>query len=236
VPFWVALALLLVAIGLLSTPVVIGLGTAFLLVVLAVWMAQHWEQPELPAVPGQRMSFIGAGMLAFIGSETVFFASLIAADIHLRIHAPVNAVGAGLATAFPAVNTGVLIASGVAAHYAQVAYRKRRPQSFYFLLGLTIVLGAAFLGGQAWEYTHLGFGLTASLTASGFFTLTGFHGLHVACGIATLVFLMFRVRREWRLWPGAPSPGTAGMVDAGTYYWHFVDAVWVVVFVVVYLL
>ncbi|MFA4966150.1 MAG: cytochrome c oxidase subunit I [Thermoleophilia bacterium] len=236
VPFWAALALLVTAIGLLSTPVVIGLGIALLLIVLAVWMAEPWVQPELPAVPGRQMSFIGAGMLAFIGSETVFFASLIAADIHLRLHAPADAIGAGLATAFPAVNTGVLIASGVAAHYAQVAYRRRRPQSFNFLLGLTIVLGTAFLAGQAWEYTHLGFGLSASLTASAFFTLTGFHGLHVACGIAALVFLSFRVRREWRVWPGAPSRGSAGMVDAGTYYWHFVDAVWVVVFVVVYLL
>ena len=94
----------------------------------------------------------------------------------------------------------------------------------------------AFLSGQAWEYSHLGFGLTAGTAASSFFLLTGFHGLHVACGIGVLVYLLVRSSRERRRGQGATSPGTSGMVDAGTYYWHFVDAVWVVVFVVVYLL
>jgi cytochrome c oxidase subunit 3 len=134
------------------------------------------------------------------------------------------------------INTTIIVLSGVAAHYAQVSYRKQRQGSFFLLLVLTIILGAAFLGGQAWEYTHLGFGLTASLAASTFFTLTGFHGLHVACGICVLIYLLVRASRERRRGQGAASPGTSGMVDAGTYYWHFVDAVWVVVFIVVYLL
>ena len=71
--------------------------------------------------------------------------------------------------------------------------------------------------------------------------LTGFHGFHVACGILALIYLFFRARRELRPVPGErrmpePTPGTSGLVDGGTYYWHFVDAVWVFVFVVVYLL
>ena len=123
----------------------------------------------------------------------------------------------------------------------QVAYRKSRRGAFFWLLVLTVILGATFLGGQAWEYAHLGLGLTTNLRASIFFTLTGFHGFHVLCGLLVLVYLLFRARRELRLQPGErrtaePTPGTAGLVDAGTYYWHFVDAVWVVVFVVVYLL
>jgi cytochrome c oxidase subunit I len=235
-PFFVALALLLVAIGLLSTPVVIAIGAGMLLVTLAVWMGGRWVEPEIEQQPGRRFSFMGVGMAVFIGSETVFFAALIAAVIHLRIHLPQSGAGTHLATAFPAVNTTILVLSGVAAHYAQVSYRKQRQGSFFLLLVLTIILGAAFLGGQAWEYTHLGFGLTASLAASAFFTLTGFHGLHVACGICVLIYLLVRASRERRRGPGASSPGTSGMVDAGTYYWHFVDAVWVVVFIVVYLL
>ena len=235
-PFFVALALLLVAIGLLSTPVVIALGAGMLLITLAVWMGGNWVEPEIETVPGQRFSFMGVAMAVFIGSETVFFAALIAAVIHLRIHLPQSGAGTHLATAFPAINTTILILSGVAAHYAQASYRKQRQGSFFLLLVLTIVLGAAFLGGQAWEYTHLGFGLTASLAASAFFTLTGFHGLHVACGITVLIYLLVRASRERRRGTVASSPGTSGMVDAGTYYWHFVDAVWVVVFIVVYLL
>ena len=106
---------------------------------------------------------------------------------------------------------------------------------------LTIVLGTVFLGIQAWEYSRTGFGVSDSIIASSFYLLTGFHGFHVLCGILALVYLLFRARRELRLQPGErrppePTPGTSGMVDGSTYYWHFVDAVWVVVFVVVYLL
>jgi cytochrome c oxidase subunit 3 len=108
--------------------------------------------------------------------------------------------------------------------------------AFNFYLVLTVLLGAAFIGGQAWEYSHMGFGLSGGLLASTFYTLTGFHGLHVLCGLGLLVFLLFRANRERRRGVTVPSPGTAGMVDSATYYWHFVDAVWVVVFVVVYLL
>ena len=203
-------------------------------------MSGHWAEPEVVPVEGQRFSFLGLGTLIFIGSESVFFASLIAAAIHLRIHA--DRLGqTGPEVVFPLVNTVVLFTSGVTAHFMQVAYRKSRRGGFFWLLGLTIILGAAFLGGQIWEYSNLPFGFTTDLRASLFFTLTGFHGVHVFCGLAVLVYLLFRARRELRLRPGErrpgdPTPGTGGLVDSGTYYWHFVDAVWVVVFVVVYLL
>ena len=236
-PFFVALSLLVVAIGLLSTPVVIAIGGGMLLVTLAVWMGGRWVEPMTESLlDGRRFSFMGVGMLVFIGSESVFFGALISAVIHLRIHLPQSGAGTHLATAFPLVNTTILVLSGVACHYAQVSYRKHRQGTFTLLLVITIILGAAFLGGQAWEYSHLGFGLTASLAASSFFVLTGFHGLHVACGIGVLIYLLVRASRERRRGTGATSPGTSGMVDAGTYYWHFVDAVWVVVFVIAYLL
>ena len=235
-PFWTALAILVIGVGLLGAPLVTIFGVVLLLVTLTVWMTGPWVAPHLVPAPGQRFSFIGVGMLAFVGSETVFFASLIAADIHLRVHADLLTAGSDLDITFPAVNTVVLLLSGVMAHYAQVAYREARRQAFFGLLVLTVLLGAAFLAGQAWEYGHAGFGLADSLTASGFYVLTGFHGLHVACGIAVLVFLFFRALRERRRGSGTFSTGTGGMVDAGTYYWHFVDAVWVAVFVVVYLL
>jgi len=236
-PFFVALSLLVVAIGLLSTPVVIAIGGGLLLLTLAVWMGGRWVEPMTETiVEGRRFSFMGMGMLVFLASESVFFGALISAVIHLRIHLPQSGAGTHLATAFPAINTTILVLSGVACHYAQVSYRKQRRGTFTLLLVITIILGASFLSGQAWEYSHLGFGLTAGTAASSFFLLTGFHGLHVACGIGVLVYLLVRSSRERRRGQGATSPGTSGMVDAGTYYWHFVDAVWVVVFVVVYLL
>jgi len=239
-PFWMGFGILVIAVGLLSTWVVIVIGVLILLITLAVWMNGRWIEPEIVPVEGRRFSFIGLGTLIFIGSESVFFASLIAAAIHLQIHADLLERERP-EIVLPLVNTLVLFTSGVTAHYAQVAYRKSRRGGFFALLILTVVLGAAFLGGQIWEYSRLPFGLATDLSASIFYTLTGFHGMHVLCGLGVLVYLFFRARHELRLAPGErrplePSPGTGGLVDSGTYYWHFVDAVWVVVFVVVYLL
>ncbi len=242
-PFWVAFGILILGVGLLGVPLVFIVGVALILITLAVWMNGRWTELEPTETPdvAHRFSFIGAGTLAFIGSESVFFASLIAAVIHLRIHNSVFGGGSGVEITLPLINTVILFTSGVTAHYSQTAYRARRRGRFFFLLVLTVVLGAVFLGGQAWEYTHAGFGFTDSIVASSFYVLTGFHGFHVACGIAALLYLLFRARRELRLQPGErrppePTPGTSGLVDAGTYYWHFVDAVWVFVFIVVYLL
>ena len=234
VPFWLAVGILILAVGLLTSWVVLAVGVGVLLVVAAVWMSAHWTEPELVDADKHRFTFVGAGMLAFIGSESVFFASLIAAAVHLRIHN--HTLGQqGFDAVFPAINTIVLFTSGVTAHYMQVAYRKHKAGTFYLLLVLTLILGTAFLGGQAYEYTHLGLGLTANLAVSSFFVLTGFHGFHVICGLLVLLYLLVRAARERRVRTGA-SLRTSAMVDAGTYYWHFVDAVWVAVFIVVYLL
>jgi cytochrome c oxidase subunit I+III len=244
-PFWVAFGILILGIGLLGVPLVFIVGFALILITLAVWMNGRWTEIAPTPAPApdaeHRFSFIGLGTLLFIGSESVFFASLIAAMIHLRIHNGVFGGGSGVEITLPLINTVILFASGVTAHYAQTAYRALRRGRFLFLLVLTIVLGVVFLGGQAWEYTHAGFGYTETLIGSSFYVLTGFHGFHVACGIAALVYLFFRARRELRPEPGArrvpePTGGTAGLVDGGTYYWHFVDAVWVFVFITVYLL
>ncbi len=234
VPFWLAVGILILAVGLLTSWVVLVIGVGVLLVVAAVWMSAHWTEPEIADADRHRFTFVGAGMLAFIGSESVFFASLIAAAVHLRIHN--HTLGQqGFDAVFPAINTIVLFTSGVTAHYMQVAYRKHKAGTFYLLLVLTLILGSAFLGGQAYEYTHLGLGLTANLAVSSFFVLTGFHGFHVLCGLLVLLYLLVRAARERKVRTGA-SLRTSAMVDAGTYYWHFVDAVWVAVFVVVYLL
>ena len=240
-PFWVAFGILILGIGLLGVPLVFIVGVALILITLAVWMNGRWTEIAPTPDVRHRFSFIGAGTLAFIGSESVFFATLIAGVIHLRIHNSVLGGGSGVEITLPLINTAILFTSGVTAHFAQTAYRARRKGRFFFLLVLTVILGAVFLGGQAWEYTHAGFGLADSIVTSSFYVLTGFHGFHVACGIAALVYLFFRARRELRRAPGErqlpeTSPGTSGMVDGGTYYWHFVDAVWVFVFIVVYLL
>ncbi len=236
IPFFVAVGILIMGVGLLTTLVVTVLGALFLVLLLGVWMASRWRQPQTEDLTGRRFTFFGVAMFAFIGSEAVFFAALIFADIHLRIHNNNLGVASPLHTTFPAINTAILILSGVAAHYAQASFHKRRMAAFNGYLVLAVLLGATFLGGQLWDYAHAGFGLSSGLLGSTFFTLTGFHGLHVLCGLAALIFLFIRATRERRRGVAEPSSGTMGMVDGATYYWHFVDAVWVVLFVVVYLL
>ena len=234
VPLFVGIAILVMAIGLLSSLIVSVAGILLLFVVVGVWLSSPFPPPDAPADPKARFTIPGLGMLVFLGSEVVFFGSLIAAAVHLRIHT--STLGPfGLGLVLPIVNTVVLISSGIAAHYALVGLRKGRRGWFSFLLVLTVILGAIFLGGQAWEYTHVGFGLSSGVEGSTFFTLTGFHGAHVTAGILVLLFLFAGIRRQWRL-EATTGDGGTGMMEAGTYYWHFVDAVWVAVFVVVYLL
>jgi len=71
---------------------------------------------------------------------------------------------------------------------------------------------------------------------STFFTLTGFHGGHVTAGLLLMAFMFIRSFRQEKMGAASPDKGTTGLMEAGTYYWHFVDAVWVVLFSVLYLL
>ena len=91
-----AFGILILGIGLLGAPLVFIVGVALILITLAVWMTGRWTEIEpTPDIDRHRFSFIGAGTLAFIGSESVFFASLIAAVIHLRIHTRTLGGGSG---------------------------------------------------------------------------------------------------------------------------------------------
>jgi len=236
VPLFAALAVLVMATGLIWSLVLTALGCAMLLVVMAVWMSPGHPWPAVPPLPGERFSAAGVATLAFIGSESIFFIALIAAAVHLRLHVdPLNA-GRDLGIVLPTINTTILVLSGITAHYGLTRYRQGRVRASLMHFGFTVALGIAFLCGQAWEYTHMGFGLADGVVGSTFYTLTGFHGMHVAAGILGLVFLFVRVRRDATRGTAAASQQALGFAEAGTFYWHFVDAVWVAVFVVVYLL
>jgi cytochrome c oxidase subunit 3/cytochrome o ubiquinol oxidase subunit 3 len=98
---------------------------------------------------------------------------------------------------------------------------------------LTVILGAMFLGGQALEYNELfqhGVSLDTNLFGATFFTLTGFHGAHVAVGALWIFMLIIRALR------GGISEHNHLAVELGGLYWHFVDLVWVVLFTIIYLI
>jgi cytochrome c oxidase subunit III len=178
------------------------------------------------------------GMIFFISSEALIFANLIAAFLYLEIrNLPTHnwrlPSGDRLDYIYPLVNTFILLASSIPARIAgRGAASGKRNQLLGGLLG-AIVLGAIFLGGQVYEYTNLfaqHFTPQYKIFGSAFFTLTGFHGLHVSVGILFLLIVFIRALR------GDFSPKHHFAVEAAEMYWHFVDLVWVVVFTTVYLL
>lgn len=182
------------------------------------------------------------GMIFFICSEALIFANLIAAYLYLEIRGNTNTLGASpwvlpngdhLLNIYPVINTFILLASSIPANLAgRSAKRGNRTGMIWGLVG-AIFLGAVFLGGQAFEYTNLfssGFTITYQTFGSAFFTLTGFHGLHVTIGLIFLTICLIRTLR------GDFSAEKHFAVQAGEMYWHFVDGVWVVVFSTVYLL
>jgi heme/copper-type cytochrome/quinol oxidase subunit 3 len=174
-------------------------------------------------------------MVFFLASEAVFFANLIASYLYLRVRAgqwPPAPMGANFALerTIPIINTLVLLSSSFPMHFGARAIARGEQKKGALLIGLTALLGAIFLSGQAWEYTHANFGPGTTIFGSTFFTLTGFHGAHVTGGVLFLLVVFFRASR------GHFSKDKHFAVNAVEMYWHFVDAVWVVLFTVLYLL
>ena len=171
------------------------------------------------------------GVIFFLCSEVALFGSLIFAYLYLR-----RALGvwpppgiAKLEVALPAVNTVVLVTSGFLCHYAYTAIKHGRQLRFMVLLLLTIIFGAAFLGGQAYEYKHLHTAINHDIFGATFFTLTGLHGAHVSLGVLALITVfILGLRGRWTRDHNFPVHGV-------TLYWHFVDAVWVLLFAIFYL-
>ena len=183
----------------------------------------------------------------FIGSECFFFASLISTYLIYKgrslvgpfPHDPWTNPATGevmkpiLNIPVTSFSAFVLLMSSltmVLAHSAVV--RGDRKYSKIWLLS-TIVLGATFLGMQAFEFTsfvHEGLGLTTNLFGSSFFVLTGFHGAHVAAGVLWLITLLFIDMKR------GLGPRDAINVDVSALYWHFVDVVWIAIFALVYLI
>ena len=127
------------------------------------------------------------------------------------------------------VYTIVLIASSFTLHFAEMGYTRGKPAMLKTWLIVTILLGAIFLAGQGSEYARLirdNITLNGSVFGASFFTLTGFHGLHVLVGLVILsIILALAFLRDSK-----SAIGTVAM------YWHFVDVVWIFVFTVVYVL
>jgi cytochrome c oxidase subunit III len=171
------------------------------------------------------------GVIFFLCSEVALFGALIFAYLYLRRSLPTWPPPGipKLEVVLPAINTVVLITSGFFCHYAYTAIKRGRQRLFMVLLLLTIVFGAAFLSGQAYEYKHLQTAINHDIFGATFFTLTGLHGAHVSLGVLALIAVfMLGLRGRW-------TRDHNFAVHGVTLYWHFVDAVWVVLFFIFYL-
>jgi heme/copper-type cytochrome/quinol oxidase subunit 3 len=172
-------------------------------------------------------------MAVFIASEAVFFAFLIAAYIYYYgavVHGP-NASNS-LNPPRTLIFTLCLLASSGTLWIAERRLASSHGKAFRLWLGATIVLGAVFIFGQGLEYAGLiakSISPERNLFGATFFTLTGFHGLHVLCGLMSLcVLFVLAFMRDF-------GPRQTSGLSAVSMYWHFVDAVWVVIFSLVYL-
>jgi cytochrome c oxidase subunit 3 len=178
------------------------------------------------------------GMLLFITSEVMFFSGLFAAYFSTRAHelgsqpwqegqALLNPVSLIL------VATIILIVSSFTCQLAVWAIRRGDRTGFLRNIAVTFVLGITFLVLQAYDYSLLfGDGLTMSSSMFGttYFTLTGFHGAHVFGGVLMLGVILYRGMA------GQFSARHHDAVEAVSFYWHFVDVVWIVLFTTLYLL
>lgn len=186
-----------------------------------------------PIEPEHGPSAAQWGMIAFLISEVAFFSTLIAAYVAFMGQdtvgpTPQEALSLGLVIG----TTICLVASSGVIHFAELALHRGRQAAFCLLWALTILLGVAFLAGTAYEWRELIFEteltISRNLFGSTYYTLVGFHALHVTAGVVVMLIVLYlALRRE------VTSANTTGVQLVG-WYWHFVDVVWLVVFCVVY--
>ena len=201
-------------------------------------LAQKVNRPNLVAV----------GTIVWLSSELMFFAALFAMYFTTRaVQGPQVWLESTnmLAIPFSSLNTTVLVLSSVTCQFGVFAAERFQPRRVGSLLqlnkwgmrewfSLTFLMGAFFIGGQIYEYAHLvqeGLTLSSSAYGSVFYLATGFHGLHVTGGLIAFLLVMLRVSKARRF--GHSQATTAIVVS---YYWHFVDVVWIALFAAIYLI
>lgn len=174
------------------------------------------------------------GMLLFIASEVMFFVAFFWAFFDASIwpvHGvwPPEGVEPFSAWDLPFINTLILLLSGCTVTWAHHALVEGNRKQFQTGLGMTIILGALFTALQAYEYNHAAFGFTDGIYSSVFYMATGFHGFHVLVGTLFLTVCWFRGRA------GHFKPDHHFGFEAAAWYWHFVDVVWLFLFICVYI-
>ena len=240
-------------------------GIGIVIYMIVGWIANVINESMDGLYSGQMDVSFRQGMSWFIFSEVMFFAAFFGALLYARTLSvpwlagegsnamtgavlwpefqavwPLIKTPGGLETqamgwfGLPLINTLLLLTSSVTLHFAHVALEQDQRQKLKVFLGATILLGLVFLVLQVVEYIeayqHMNLRLDSGIYGSTFFLLTGFHGLHVTLGTIMLIVVFFRVLK------GHFTPTYHFGFQATSWYWHFVDVVWVILFLVVYII
>jgi cytochrome c oxidase subunit 3 len=237
---------------------VVLVGLAVLVYMMFGWFGKVIHESEGGRYNAQVDVSFRWGMGWFIFSEVMFFAAFFGALFYARVlsvpwlgdleqkllwpdfNAQWPTAGPSAADPFtpmgawgiPALNTLLLLSSGVTVTWAHWALKANKRGQLIWGLVATIALGVTFLGFQAYEYIHaygeLNLKLTSGIYGSTFFMLTGFHGFHVTVGAIMLTVILARCIA------GHFKPDHHFAFEAVSWYWHFVDVVWLLLFVLVY--
>jgi len=227
------------------TPWLVPIGFALVLLTMAGW----WRQVVMEATyQGHHTPVVQIGlrygMLLFIASEVMFFAAFFWAYFDASLFPDeARQVGRIAATGgvwppegihtfdpfdLPFLNTMILLLSGCTVTWAHHALREGDRKGMLQGLAITVFLGLLFTSLQAYEYSHAAFGFTDGIYASTFFMATGFHGFHVIVGTIFLAVCLYRA------YLGHFKPEHHFGFEAAAWYWHFVDVVWLFLFVCIY--
>jgi cytochrome c oxidase subunit 3 len=238
---------------------VFAIGTLFLVFTMIMW----WRDVIREAHGGDHTPVVQLhlryGMILFIASEVMFFvawfwayfdAALFPAAVYPLDEASKEVIGMVDRNALtgghwppkpndafhgtfdpwglPLVNTLILLTSGTTVTWAHHALLENNRKGLVWGLVLTIVLGVLFTACQAYEYAHAGFNYSGHIYGATFFMATGFHGAHVIIGTAFLTVCLFRALA------GHFKPTQHFGFEAAAWYWHFVDVVWLFLFMCIY--
>jgi cytochrome c oxidase subunit III len=180
----------------------------------------------------KRPPLLVVGIFIFLGSELMFFGSLFAMYFTLRAQATVwPPADIELSPLWrPALFTAVLVASSFTMQAGDRAIKRGDLAAMRRWIWITFVMGIVFLCGQFWDYLDANFRIDTNAYGSAFYTMTGFHALHVGAGLVTMLVVLGRSARH------VYNEHEHAAVEAATYYWHFVDIVWIALFSVLFLL
>ena len=244
---------------------ILAAGLVTLTIMLFGWFRNQIHESMSGMYSAQLGRSYRQGMAWFIFSEVMFFAAFFGALFYARVIAvpwlggasnndmtgevlwpafnavwPLIETPGGQTTeamgwyGLPLINTVILLISSVTCHMAHVALEQDQRQKLKVWLSITVLLGCIFLVLQVEEYIHayteMGLTLDAGIYGNTFFMLTGFHGFHVTLGTVILFIMLLRVFK------GHFTSKDHFAFLAGSWYWHFVDVVWVMLFFFVYIL